>query len=134
MQSCKREDPAQSHSLAFENLLEVLEQTTKPHRTVHEPLLLAPAPAYAVPTCPPSKTESPHEALTSFKPSLHGAQHPLHILRAGEGFTQMNLLRTLKLACICSPVIIVFQQEAANHSKALRPGCSSVPEISGAAR
>lgn len=40
----------------------------------------------------------------------------------------------IKLACICSDVIIVLQQEAANHSEALRPGFSTVPEISGADR
>lgn len=52
----------------------------------------APAVARAVITCPSSKTESPHEAPASLKPSPHGTQHPLPILRAGEGFTQMEFI------------------------------------------
>lgn len=40
----------------------------------------------------------------------------------------------IKPAYICSDVIIILQQEAANHSKALRPVFSTMPEISGADR
>jgi len=48
--------------------------------------------APAVLTRPSGKTESPHEAPVSLQPSPHGAQHPLQILRAGEGFTQMEFI------------------------------------------
>lgn len=56
---------------------------------------LCPAVTRAGLTHPPGEAESPHEPPAALEPSPHSLQHLLHILRAGEGFSQMETVPKL---------------------------------------
>lgn len=55
-------------------------------------ILSCSAVAHAVLICPPGDSNSPHDPPATLEPSLHGLQHPLQILHAGEGFSQMEFI------------------------------------------
>lgn len=57
---------------------------------------LCSAAARAVLTRPPEEAESPKEPPAALEPSPHGLQHPLQILCAGEGFSQMEFITHCK--------------------------------------